>query len=750
MRSLIEAAHFSGIDSNCACVRGCGLTMSKRLTTATVAFVVALLSAPAAHGQQPEGQRPEVVTATLNGLEIAIDGEMGSVVRLSYPGLGTMLEASPECASIVDLAYPVPDFEPLRLASRYSAKAKITKTDTQVVIHWDRLGASRSFVELPGNVAATVTLSAAADGRSVIMSCQIDNRSGHAVRQVLFPDLVGLVPLAGEARTEFRTGGSVVRPFMELRRPVHDAFYSINSTFLTLESGGVQLSTMIARWMDFGSPAGGLSLFPRRWGLDPRATVMLHLGETDQKLRLKVAHSDRLAEGAVWESGQYVLTPHIGGWAKGIEPYRAWARQHIKRVCPVPDHIRKGLGYRTIWMSRAYPKEPQDAVWTFSDLPKLARESKEHGLHEMVLWFIQDYFELPLPPFHPHLGGERELLKAVGECKRMGVNVVPFISVCSVKEKTGARYGIRQFPGNWTYHPEFIPRFTPPYAGAHRCAWADTRHPVWQKEVLASCKRLIDIGIPSLCWDQFLIEPPEPNLLTLTREIRAYARRHDPQSTFSAEELNSLEVSCDYLDYTWNWITDRDVQAITSVFPTPRVNFNIDTSVADVKQGFLQNRFLNVQPRRPDDINGSDLIENHPELSRALKQCARLRAQFLPYFIDGTFIGDCVLSEPCPGAVTAAYVLPDRLLVLVLNTEEAKREIRLRCDLRPWLESSFGEYRVQKYNEDGKPLGTSRVLQADMRPRPFLLEHLGLCLFDITPEQRVTCRRRSKSGMPGG
>ena len=55
------------------------------------------------------------------------------------------------------------------------------------------------------------------DGRSTILSCSIDNRSGKPVTRVLFPDLVGLTPIQGAAPTEVRTGGCVTRPFADLR-----------------------------------------------------------------------------------------------------------------------------------------------------------------------------------------------------------------------------------------------------------------------------------------------------------------------------------------------------------------------------------------------------------------------------------------------------------------------------------------------------------------------------------------------------
>jgi len=44
------------------------------------------------------------------------------------------------------------------------------------------MGASRTFVDLPGEVGVVVRLKAAPDKRSVIISCDIDNRSQNAIR----------------------------------------------------------------------------------------------------------------------------------------------------------------------------------------------------------------------------------------------------------------------------------------------------------------------------------------------------------------------------------------------------------------------------------------------------------------------------------------------------------------------------------------------------------------------------------------
>jgi hypothetical protein len=240
------------------------------------------------------------------------------------------------------------------------------------------------------------------------------------------------------------------------------------------------------------------------------------------------------------------------------------------------------------------------------------------------------------------------------------------------------------------------------------------------------------MGIPSLSWDQFILEMPEPNLLTLTRQIRAYSRQRDPQSSFSAEELSSMEVSSDYLDYTWNWCARRDLSPATSVFPTPRLNLNVDDSAEDLKTAFVQSAYVNVQPRRPDDINGSDLIASHPELSRALRQCAALRKRFLDYFVDGTLVGDCLLAKDCPDAMVGGYVLGSRALVIVLNTGGKRRSFDLELGLAPFMASDSAKYRATLSDGFGRQVSSSIVSGSGRLTTP-PLNHLDLAIWELTP-----------------
>lgn len=678
----------------------------------------------------------KTVDATLNGLSVSIDADTGSILRMEYPGPGVMLDSSVEGGSAIDLAYPVKPMEALRLASRYSHGARVTKTDNAVVIYWDKLGLSRSKFDTFGNVSATVRLVAAEDGKSVIMSCEVVNDSSNPVRQVCFPDLAGLEPFAGVDQTALKCAGFRSLPFRDL--PLNEGTRSMCYMMdpacqaVQYKPGGMG-SPMILRWLDLGGLSGGFSLFPRRWGWDPQVDVRLQLSEFDNTLRLLCLHDVNLKQGDKWSSGEFVLTPHAGGWAKGIEPYREWAKQHYKREYPVPKHVREGLGYRTTWMCQLNPEDPEDAIFTFKDLPKLAKEAKENGLDEMVMWAWCQGFVLPMPGPLPHVGTEAEMAEAIKQCKQLGVNVAPFVSLIQANPETAPRYGAKVTDNNgWTYHTEMIPRWNPPYATGYSCVQIGPLNKLWHEDVFEACKHLIDIGVHSISWDQYwTTNDPEPNMNSLTSRIRAYAKKRDPESTFSGEELWNMEIDSNYLDYTWGWGGYRDVRPLTSVLPSPRINACISSEPMSVKRAFADNMYLNILPRKKGSVNGSDYINNYPDFSKALKQCAKLRKQFLTYFTDGTLIGECILDQPCASQVTA-YVLPDKVMMILINLG-GEGPVPFSTDISQWLASKSGSYSVRSYDEDGNLKSTTKIA-GKWASQTSKLANAGMALYEFTAE----------------
>jgi hypothetical protein len=229
----------------------------------------------------------------------------------------------------------------------------------------------------------------------------------------------------------------------------------------------------------------------------------------------------------------------------------------------------------------------------------------------------------------------------------------------------------------------------------------------WKDEVAESCRQWADKGIRSISWDQYMTTAQQPTIQDLTRRIRDYARTLDPESSFSAEELWNLEVDCEWLDYTWNWGAFRDCQAFVNAFPAPRRNVNINRSVSEARFAFMDNLMLNVWPAKPDHINGSERIANVPELSSTLKICAGLRKQFLPYFTDGVLIGNCLLREVRPGVRVSAYVMPGRVLAVVLN-QSREAALTFSYDLEAWL-PDHTSFAATQYDEAGVPVSSGDV-----------------------------------------
>jgi len=644
--------------------------------------------------------KPSNVTANLNGLTISIDAGTGGITELSYAGLGSIIKTTPQRSGILDLGYPIPDFDPLRRAPRFSHGANVEKTDTGIVISWDDLSPSRPF-DLAGKVSARVEMRACEDGRSVIMTCSIKNDSDFPVRQVLFPDFLGVQPFAGKHDTVFRTGGTLDRPFESLVSPRGGGFYAASNP-CTFER---KLGESLTQWMDLGSLMGGVSLFPKRWNTLDASSLWTRY-DKDSSYRWSCVDEFRIEKGQTWNSPEWVLTPHASGWAKGIEPYREYVRSKVSRVRPMPKHVREGLGFRSVWTSMGKPADKwEDVVFHFSELPALAKESKAHGLDEMVLWFWSPFFQLPQPPAYEHLGGDKGLAAAIEECKKIGVNVSLFVSWRSLASPSAERHGLTPPPsGGWNYHPEMVPMFNPNYVNAWSTCWPDDNDPKWLADVESSMTRVINELTPSISWDQVFGDLQTRKLYDVWARMRQLASAKDPEATFSGESFR-YEMDANYLDYMWCWATYRECRPYTSVFEAPKLDPIVNRDWEFVKFSFMDNLYMNVMISAPDMPNGSDWIANHPEVGAALKQCAKLRKQFLPYFVDGTLIGDCALTETCAGGHVTSYVLPDRVLTIVLNTGE-KRALSLAYDLAPWLKSASTSCTEKAYDTNGSVIST--------------------------------------------
>ena len=682
----------------------------------------------------------ETHTTTLNGLEIGVDKATGSIVRLACAPTGVMLQAQPGSAGVLDLAYPIPQFVPLRLASRYSG-ARILSEPKALTIIWDKLGPSRDSLQMPeGNVSAQVKIMAADDGRSVVMTCKIENKSKAQISQVLFPDLQGLKSFEGPEHTRLTLARQTVYPFMEpFQAPDSTPFYPHRTGWKQYAPGGYAYPNSL-RWLDFGGLKGGLSVFQKRWGDGEKPSVLTNRRESDPwSLRLCWQYKTPIKPGESWQSDEIWLTPHGGGWAKGIEVYR----DYVTKANPpreLPRHVRDGLGFRSGWMIQPTEPDAAQAAFRYADIPRLAADAKLHGLQEMVLWGLCQYFVMPMP-IREELGTRSDLLDGIRAASQAGVNVAPFVSIQWAINESAERYGAKPSADAYVYHPELIPNSAAYYLSS--------RHPVqfwkaakirsdnldWQKDAFAALREWMGWGIHSFCYDVF--EPiaaagSKPPLVAFAEQIRRECRAINPQSTFSGESISSgnLEYESPLLDYTWNWLDHTEAAPILNVLRHPRLNCNVESSPRAARKGFCEGLYLNAMPRKPDQANGTALISEERELSAALKELAKLRKQFLDFFVRGTALGDSVLTKPCQ-AFVRSHQLKDRLLVFVLNDNEEPQSIEAQSDLSLWLPSS-DEYHVTQYDIRGEVSGRKSSKGPRVTLNTGKLPRDGFTIFEIT------------------
>jgi hypothetical protein len=659
---------------------------------------------------------------TLNGLEIWLNEENGNIVYLLHPSVGAILESIPEYAGLLDAFY-VADGNEIRLSSDFS-KARFEEVAGGLNIIWDHLNpavAGNSFGK--ANVRAQVNLKASADGKSVMMSCQIENDANLQNLQVQFPRLCGLNPFDGIDNTQLRLGGGVVHPFAEKPQPHEytDESFHYNAFNLFFNS---------LRWLDYGSLKGGLSVFQKKWGGDRPDILTQRNDENPMKLSLVWKNEKEIIPCRKWKSGEFCFTPHRGGWAKGIEVYRDYVAQ-VNPPRSLPDHVRDGIGYQTIWMQQSLDPDPQNAAFRFTDLPRIAQDCAEHGINELSLWGWCNYGQMPIT-LRTQLGTEQEFLEGIRKAKQFGVNVAPYVGIHIILRKYVQRYcqdeklDIR----DWTYDTECIPNMQPYYLKLSEGAWIKSNNKIWQDDVITSLKEWIDKGVSSFGFDTF---QEDPEFIELAKKIRTMASAKDPQAVFSGETVlgRGTEQVGSVLDYTWNWNNGYfETTPVLNVMRTPRLNIGIDDSPLILKKAFCDGMYLNVRPRKLDKPNGTALISEKPEISAALKEVAHLRRQFLNYFVKGHVLGNSVLSAPA-SVFVCGHQLPGKLLIIILNDQNQPCEVSLQSNLDLWL-PVVNSYEVKYYNSQGNLLQTIVWKKGvNWVGKSQLLQPLELAFFEI-------------------
>lgn len=676
----------------------------------------------------------KTVTANLNGNRLVFSRDNGVLLSLTEPEGNLLIDTVPALGGLIDVACPLQEFGPFRLAARFSRGCEFEPGTAAITVRYPRLGGSRNDVKWHGRVSAAVTISAHEDGRSLVFEAAVENHSAALLPQVLFPDFCGLRPLAGVERTWFRQGGVKMRPFLELNGAQN---FGVNQFWRGtwwefFEPGnGWWGGTSLGRWSHYGSQEAGLGIFETGWHPAPEHAVLLRVPE-DEPTRARLCFSRELtkwnqldghirtqpgagaAPGKTWRSARFVVTPHAGSWPHGIAAYRRHVRQQT--CTTLAPQVREDLGFRTVFMFEMQEFNPRRCHFRWKDLPRLARESRALGIRELNVWNGLEAFKLPLQ-LQPLLGTRAEFARAMHECQVLGVNVSLMMSINTLDAETGKRFGTGgKTDAGWSYHTEAIPAINPGYYVSYAGYGVDPSNRKWQAEVLRGVRQLQKLAPCSICWDQYIAGQKDRSVDELARAIYASSRRGNPLATFSGESTASLEAESQVLHYTWNWRSDvmllfrsahrqPDYAApALSVWRAPRLNFNVEDDPVRILKGFADNFYLNFLTRRRNGIWGSGEFRDHPALMKLLTRLARLRRRHLDFFTEGEALGDGLVGEEMDFIHTAGYRHKHRVLLFVVDARPQGRpqKITLTIDFPRWVSGSGATVRREEFSLTGK------------------------------------------------
>jgi len=549
-------------------------------------------------------------------------------------------------ATLFDVALPLPD----RIMHRVRPDpegAAVAADGPGIAINFGKL---RSEL---GEFDIEVELEARPRGDGAFaLRLHVANHSPYPIPQVLFPDLDGLTPTGPAAEELLRVGRNrkQLRPYTDM--VITDGAASFIDLYRKTysEYGGFDFCM---KWWDLGNERQGLSVYSEDLTPDVQGLYVEKAARAD-RLRVSWAHYPHIQPGEEWSSPEFDLYPHPGNWQTGAKPYRAFVREALPAASGSP-FLDGTLGFRTIWCSYAYPGRPPVR---FRDLRAVAEDAVAHGLREISLWgWCENYMELPYS-LRSELGTAADLADALAACRELGANLSPFISVRGIRPETQPeewfehdRLGHKRFQ-SWSYHPDFVPPFNPPYYDSFVSAMTCPASVGWGQAYLEGARQLAGWGFSSHGFDQTYVNalcynpehthrPQETGraFLRVLQEGIAIGRSVNPAGTFSGEFFGDLLQT--FQQYTWDWFTmDPEVAApFRFAFPRYRVGFLVDRSSRWLLEAFTHGMYLNFYPDGGEGMIGSDA-----SFSAQVQTLARLRKEFARFFERGEYYGSTPIA----------------------------------------------------------------------------------------------------------
>lgn len=526
----------------------------------------------------------------------------------------------------------------------------------------------------------------------VVISASVYNGWTERLPQIIFPQLMNLEAVGDAEDTRVQLGRYQMKPFRKLTMRPDDAAWLDRALQEFVPYADFKFNM---KWLDYGDQHRGLTLFSRNTRHAAQGILIQRVDRAVERVNLRWMHYPFVEPGETWESGEFVLMPHVGDWYAGARTYKRFTDKNYPYNAP--QRIRDALAVRSVWP--AVRNAPPTIK--ISQLPEYAEEltDPELGITELILWhwWLKNGYPIFLDP---RLGTEDEFREALRECEEMGVPIVLFVShhILRDTDETNPDWvhlnaGMQPVGNNWTYGRDFLPLFRLPFSGTHAMIQGSALSPGWRETGLSAYKHYLELGGKGICFDVGRSwEDPNFNpaidgrcdeegekLLEFAREARELLHAVCPDGTYSAEHVSDVNVPV--LDYTWEWFNGADIANAAPfryVFPQFRLNANVNEHPRGALYAFMEGALLNLIPGNMHSYR----LRDCPELVAILRQLTPLRRRFLPYFNEGQY--RFVEGLTVDGGEARLYTHGASILVIAINPSDQPTDVTVAIDPAVW------------------------------------------------------------------
>ncbi len=633
---------------------------------------------------------------------------------------GSDIELDPTRAAITRVASPTREFVS---ASHAGSLLRLAVPLEGYAAHWMELGPDAPRVEHDGDtvrltfeslrsnhveLAVRVEIEATPTDDGLVLRARVRNDTGLDIPQVIFPQVLGLVPRAPKAPFRLQLPGRCLRPFTELSMRPDDLSFLEVPLQEYIYYGSLDLTM---KWLDVGEAEEGLTIYARSPKYTTQGLLVERPDRGAERLNLRWAHYPSLGPGESWDSDDIVVLPHLGDWYAGARAYQRFVADRYPYQAP--ERVREALAIRSIWP--AVRNAPP--TFRFEDVPEYAAEvaDPDLGVGEVVLWhwWLKNGYPIVIDQ---RLGTEADLRAALAQCRDAGVAMSLFVSHHILRDtvETDPDWLHRNRTSqavvwNWTYSSDYVPKFPVLFAATHSMIKGSALSPGWREAGLEEYRRIIDLGAESICFDVFYAWG-EPNyspsadgpadsegdsLIEFAKAAREIIHARRPEGSFSGEWPSDLKVPV--IDYTWDWRNAYDVAACAPfryVFPQFRLNANVGAHPRGPVVAFMEGALLNIMPGGLK----TERLRDHPDLLVLLRRLNQLRRRLLRFFTEGQY--HHLEATTVSGGDVRVYTHGDDALVIVVNPSDDDTVVDVRVDLSA-LGCTAGEWWVSSHQLSG-------------------------------------------------